>query len=202
MRKPRRDITSSRVRRRIYLFGTRIASADSHGPSSAPLDCAPSAKLAILLGAGIAMGKRRGYFAIGIYGAKNSINMGTLWRTAQLMGAQYIFTIGQRYKRQPSDVYDTSRHMPLFEFATFEEFQAVRPKDCLLVGVELTDDALLLDRFSHPERAIYLLGAEDLGLPDKVLAKCQAVVRLRGERSMNVATTGSIVLYHRTMECA
>jgi tRNA G18 (ribose-2'-O)-methylase SpoU len=146
--------------------------------------------------------KRRGYFAIGIYGAKNSINMGTLWRTAHLMGAQYIFTIGQRYKRQPSDVYDSSRHMPLFEFTTFEEFQAARPKDCSLIGVELSDTALLLDKFSHPERAIYLLGAEDTGLPLSVLSKCQGVVKLRGERSMNVATAGSIVIYHRTLESA
>lgn len=41
----------------------------------------------------------RGYCGIGIYAPKMPVNVGVLWRSAQLMGASFIFTIGARYKR-------------------------------------------------------------------------------------------------------
>jgi tRNA G18 (ribose-2'-O)-methylase SpoU len=92
----------------------------------------------------------------------------------------------------------TPRHIPLFNYADFEDFNSHRPHDCQLVGVELDEKAVLLEEFKHPERAIYLLGAEDHGLPREVLGKCQSLIRLRGEFSMNVAVAGSLVMYHRT----
>ena len=81
----------------------------------------------------------------------------------------------------------------------FDAFMASRPYDCQLVAVEMDERAKMLCDFSHPERAIYLLGAEDNGLPPKVLAQCQSVVCLPGERSMNVACAGSVVIVDRIM---
>ena len=57
--------------------------------------------------------------------------------------------------------------------------------------------AIPLGGFSHPKRAVYLLGSEDNGLTRKAMDKCHALVRLPGERSMNVAVAGSIVMYDR-----
>lgn len=71
------------------------------------------------------------------------------------------------------------------------------PHSCPLVGVELTDDARMLADFSHPERAVYLLGAEDHGLTQTSLAACHHVVKLPGRFSMNVACAGSIIMYDR-----
>ena len=53
--------------------------------------------------------------------------------------------------------------------------------------------------FEHPERAVYLLGAEDAGLPDAVVRACHRHVALPSERyeSYNVAAAGSIVMYDR-----
>lgn len=46
-------------------------------------------------------------------------------------------------------------------------------------------------------QACYLLGAEDNGLTKEAISKCQELVYLPGERSLNVAVAGSIVLYDR-----
>lgn len=43
---------------------------------------------------------KKGYYGIGIYETKEETNVGTLWRSAQNFGADFIFTIGARYKTQ------------------------------------------------------------------------------------------------------
>ena len=137
------------------------------------------------------------YFAIGIYKPKTSHNIGSLWRTAYILGAQYIFLIDKRYKRQGSDVLNTWSRIPLFQFNNFEEFYSAIPYNSQLVGVELDDRADELKEFEHPRRGIYLLGAEDGGLPSEYRERCHHLVKLPGNYSMNVAVTGSIVLYDR-----
>lgn len=71
------------------------------------------------------------------------------------------------------------------------------PKDTQLIGVELTEDACDIAEFNHPKRAVYLLGAEDTGLPEDILAQCHTIIRLPGKYSMNVSTAGSLVMYDR-----
>lgn len=39
---------------------------------------------------------KRGYFGIGIFHGKSSENLGTLWRSAAILGADFIFTIGKQ----------------------------------------------------------------------------------------------------------
>ena len=139
------------------------------------------------------------YFEIGVYYPRNSANIGTLWRSAYQLGAAGIFTIGRPYKRQTSDTADTLFHIPLRHYANFEEFLAARPVGAVLVGIEMGGEPLA--HFQHPERAIYLLGAEDGGLPPKILKACNSVVAIESERSQsfNLAVAGSIVMYHRLL---
>jgi tRNA G18 (ribose-2'-O)-methylase SpoU len=139
----------------------------------------------------------RGYFGIGIFQGKTVENLGTLWRTADLFGASFIFTIGRRYKHQPTDTFKTTKHIPLYHYETFEQFKLNRPIDCLLIGVELHETSQPIRTFSHPERAIYLLGAEDNGLSKECIKECNRIIQLPGERSMNVAVAGSIVMFDR-----
>lgn len=138
-----------------------------------------------------------GYFAIGVYNAKTDHNIGTLWRSAYILGAAYIFTVGKKYKKQTSDVVRTWARIPLFHYDTIEDLLENIPYDCRLIGVELTDEATFLHDFEHPKRAIYLLGSEDFGLPEKVLEKCATLIKLPGNSSLNVAVTGSIVVHDR-----
>ena len=139
------------------------------------------------------------YFEIGVYYPRNSANIGTLWRSAFQLGAAGIFTIGRPYKRQTSDTADAFFHIPLRHFANFEEFLAARPVGAVLVGVEM--GGVPLAHFQHPERALYLLGSEENGLPPKILAACNYVVAIEAVRSQsfNLAVAGSIVMYHRLL---
>lgn len=142
----------------------------------------------------------RGYFGIALYKPKNAHNYGSLIRTANILGAKFICIIGRRFKHQASDTLKTERHIPVFEYETFEEFNKNRPYSCKLIGVELANNARLIDNYSHPQQAIYLFGSEDNGIPDNVLEKCNDVIKLRGKFSMNLAVAGSIVIYDRTKE--
>lgn len=139
----------------------------------------------------------RGYFAIGVFNPKKQVNIGSLWRTASIFGAAYMFTIGARYQKQSSDTMKSYRHIPLNTYPDFEDFYVHLPYDAQLVAIELSDGARDLVAFKHPERAVYLLGAEDHGLPPSVLERCHHVIRMRGDYCLNVAVAGSIALYHR-----
>lgn len=140
-----------------------------------------------------------GYSGIAIYHPKSEINVGTLWRTAFLYDAAFLATIGHRYHKQASDTPGTSNHIPLFAYASFDEFYANLPHDCQLVGVELDDTAIALTNFIHPQRCVYLLGAEDHGIPGKILDRCHQKVMIPTPRewSMNVSVAGSLVLFDR-----
>lgn len=144
----------------------------------------------------------RGYFAIGVEHPKTHHNIGTLWRTANLFDAAFIFTVGRRYTKQCSDTLCTPRHIPLFNFTTLDDLWEHIPYDCRVIGIELDDRSVQLRRFSHPQRAIYLLGAEDNGLTKEALNRCHAIVQLPGRASMNVAVAGSIVVYDRWQKAA
>lgn len=146
----------------------------------------------------------RGYFAIGVYHGKTEANIGTLWRSAHLYGAAFVFTVGARYQRQASDTPKTSLHTPLFHFATVDDLIEHLPWSCPLIGVELDSRAQQVSRYSHPERCAYLLGAEDHGLPATTLDRCHAVLTVETlmPQSMNVAVAGSIVLHDRHVKTA
>jgi tRNA G18 (ribose-2'-O)-methylase SpoU len=137
------------------------------------------------------------YFEIGVYNARNQVNIGTLWRSAFQLGAAGIFTIGRPYHHQPSDIFQAMRQIPMRHFLTFEDFLSARPVGALLVGLEM--GGIPLSNYKHPARAVYLLGGEDNGLPERILMRCNAVVALEAVNrpSFNLAVTGSIVMYHR-----
>ena len=140
---------------------------------------------------------KRGYFGIGIFHGKNKENIGTLWRSAAILGADFIFTIGKRYKHQCTDTMKAPRHIPLYDYKDYDDFFEHVPQGCPVVAVELADNSIPLERYVHPERCIYLLGAEDIGLPENILNRCRETVQLIGDYCMNVATAGSIVMYDR-----
>lgn len=142
----------------------------------------------------------RGYFAIGVWHPKSEVNIGTLWRHAYLFGAALIFTVGARYRKQASDTLCAINHIPLLHFESVEDLHAHLPHGCPLVAVEMCANARPLDAFNHDERAAYMLGAEDHGLPEAVLALAHRRIVIRcpmDYQSMNVAVAGSIVMYDR-----
>lgn len=142
----------------------------------------------------------QGFFGIGIQNGKTPENLGVLWRSAQNMGASYIFTIGKRYAKQACDTHKATGAMPYFHYKDFDEFYKQLPKGAMLVGVELDDRAVSLETFEHPKNCVYLLGAEDHGLPKKALEKAHHLVKFNTTLSINVAVAGSIVMYDRNLK--
>ena len=141
----------------------------------------------------------RGYIAIGIYGVKTPENLGTLWRSADLLGASLIFTVGARYSTQATDTSKARQSIPLVHFDSLEQMRKAKDPSVPLIAVELDENSYSLINFVHPNSAWYLLGAEDTGLPKKALEFSSQIIQIPAVKdfSFNVATAGSIVLYDR-----
>lgn len=141
----------------------------------------------------------RGYFGIGIYQPKTNENIGTLWRSALNFGASFLFTIGSRCMiDQPSDTTKSHKHIPFYVYPDFESFVHVLPNGCRLVGVEQSEGSVDVASFEHYDRACYLLGSEDNGLPKKVIPYCTGgIIHIDTPNCLNVAVAGSIIMYDR-----
>lgn len=94
-------------------------------------------------------GNGRPWFGIGIENNKNPVNLGVLWRSSVCLGADFIFTIGRRYRREASDTVNAPQHVPCFEYSDRASFLRLRPLGAPLVGIELVDGAKSLPAFTH-----------------------------------------------------
>ncbi|MFT4601716.1 MAG: tRNA G18 (ribose-2'-O)-methylase SpoU, partial [Arenicella sp.] len=141
--------------------------------------------------------KEEQFFGIGVYQPKTTHNIGTLWRSAYILGAQYIFMVGGKYNGQTSDTQKAWSRIPFFKYDDFDHMYNSLPHSTQLVGAELCENSTPIRNFAHPQRAAYLLGAEDNGLPQKVIERCHKLVQLPGLTSLNVSVSGSILMYDR-----
>ena len=143
-----------------------------------------------------------GYFGIAAYHIKTEVNIGTLLRSAHIFGAAFVATVGKRYERQSSNTTKMERHIPLLHYADADDLLAHVPYDCQPVAVEITEAARSLPQFTHPRRALYILGPEDGSLPEKLLTQCTAIVKIPGTFCLNLAVAGSVVMYDRIAKSA
>lgn len=142
----------------------------------------------------------RGYFGIGAEEISKPMNVGALMRTAHAFGASFFFTINAHPKVREAYNSDTSRsfdHMPYYPYDTMDDMKL--PKGCALVGVELTDDAVELPRFQHPQAAAYVLGRERGSLSPELLSRCAHVVQIPTKFCINVGLAGALVMYDRAL---
>jgi tRNA(Leu) C34 or U34 (ribose-2'-O)-methylase TrmL len=135
----------------------------------------------------------RGYSAIGLWNAKDPINVGSALRAAHAFGVCLFVVSGVRYRRAATDTPAASRHLPLVHA---DDPLDVLPLDCIPVAVEVVDGARDLPAYTHPERAFYVFGPEDGSLPKRVLDRCRDVVRIPSG-CLNLAATVNVVLYDR-----
>jgi len=149
----------------------------------------------------MAEARSRGYFGIGVEGVSKSANVGALLRTAHAFGAAFCFIVGAGFDAREgrlADTADTPDHVPLWRFPDLDSLQL--PHRCVLVGVELLDNATDLPSFRHPLNAAYVLGPERSGLSPGMLRRCQHVVRIPSRFSLNLAVAGALVLYDRLVQ--
>lgn len=142
----------------------------------------------------------RGYFGIGAEDISKPMNLGALMRTAHAFGASFFFTVNAHPKVRHAYNSDTSRsfgHVPYYPWDTVDDMRL--PKGCTLVGVELTDDAVELPRFQHPQGAAYVLGRERGSLSPELLSRCKHVVKIPTKFCVNVGLAGALVMYDRLL---
>ncbi len=145
--------------------------------------------------------RSRGYFGLGAEGVSKSANMGALLRTGHAFGASFCFTVAAGWDARASraaDTADTPAQVPLWRFA--DPAALALPQGCVLVGVELLDEAADLPSFRHPLNAAYVLGPERSGLSAAMLARCRHVVRIPTRFALNLAVAGALVLYDRLLQ--
>ena len=138
-----------------------------------------------------------GFFGIGILSGLHEPNLGTLWRSAYILGASFIFTVDKKYKSKGADVTSAWTKIPLYHYESYAHLKQNIPYSTKIVGIEMGEQSQDIHRYQHPDRAIYLLGNEQSGLPPSVVADCHDLIKLPGDFSLNVAVAGSLVMFDR-----
>lgn len=140
----------------------------------------------------------KGYFAIGAEGISKPMNLGALMRTANAFGASFVFSVNAEDRTKVAYKSDTSRTfktVPYYQWETIDEI--VLPRECQMVGVELTDEAVDLPEFKHPRMAAYVLGPERGSLSPEMQAKCKHIIKIPTNFCINVSLAGALVMYDR-----
>lgn len=142
----------------------------------------------------------RGYFGIGSEGLSKAHNLGVILRTGHAFGASFAFTVGSELDGKNIHQTDTSRsssHLPYYQWPDFDPSRF--PEGCVLVGVELTDDAVTLPSFRHPLNAAYILGPEKGSLSQPVQDACAHIVKIPTAFCLNVGIAAALTLYDRSI---
>jgi tRNA G18 (ribose-2'-O)-methylase SpoU len=139
----------------------------------------------------------RGYFGIGAEGISKPLNVGNLVRSAHAFGASFLFLVDAHHTIETAhaDTSEAERQVPLYRFDSVDDL--LLPRGCALVGIELTEDAIELPIFFHPQAAAYVLGRERGSLSPALQARCDHLVKIPTKFCVNVGTAGAIVMYDR-----
>lgn len=147
----------------------------------------------------------RGFFGIGIDRCKTPANVGSLLRSAHAFDADFAFTVGKRgcgaYRRVATDTTDGSAHVPFVQYPDIDTMAETMPRGVQVVVVEVDGDRLLSE-FTHPERAMYVLGPEDGSVHDSIRSMAKYAVRMPTRYCLNVAVAASIVMHDRVAKAA
>ena len=142
----------------------------------------------------------KGYFALGVEGISKARNLGAVMRTGHAFGASFVFTVNaatRAFERNQIDTSKTAQNLPYYDWASLDEM--VLPRDCALIGIELTDDAIDMPSFRHPRAAAYVFGPERGDLSPDMLARCAHVVKIPTQFCVNLSVAAAITLYDRAL---
>ena len=136
----------------------------------------------------------RGWFGIALYEPKIDANLGGVVRSAHAFGADFVAVIGQRYQRVSSDTTKAHRSLPVLYFRDWQMFSEVMTH-YPIITVE-RGAGIALQKFSHPQQAIYVFGGEDRTLP----VRGDSAIHLETKYCLNLASCASIVMYAHTAQ--
>jgi RNA methyltransferase, TrmH family len=129
--------------------------------------------------------------ALALWHVADPGNVGTLIRTADAFGAALALSEGCADPTGPKALRASAGAIFRVPLGRFEE-----PVGRRVALVARRDNTL--HELEPAERVVFVLGAEREGLPDEVVAACDAVVSIpiaETAESLNVAVAGAIALY-------
>ncbi len=145
--------------------------------------------------------KMRGYSCIGLDNPKSTINIGSVFRASKCYGVSFVAISGERAKNNlgsiPTDTQKGIRHIPVLRI---KDIHDVIPFDCVPVAIDIVENSIPLPEYKHPERAMYIFGAEGATLGRRVLSWCKDIVSIPTNGCMNLAATVNVVLYDRMLK--
>jgi tRNA(Leu) C34 or U34 (ribose-2'-O)-methylase TrmL len=83
------------------------------------------------------------------------------------------------------------------ELIQYDDPFSLLPADAVPVAVEMRPNSESLRDFQHPEKAVYVFGPEDGGIPGPTLKLCHRFVVIPTRHCLNLATAVGTVLYDR-----
>ena len=134
---------------------------------------------------------------------RSAYNVGSMFRTADACGVAHIHLCGMTAHPPHPKLEKTA--LGAFDYVPWTYHE--RNRDCVdvikeqglpLVAIETTPDAVPHHRFDWPKPVVVVFGNEVNGINERVLRRCDAVVRIpmQGHKnSLNVATAFGIILY-------
>ena len=142
--------------------------------------------------------KQRGFACIALDSPTDEVNVGHTLRASLGFEARMVI-LGNapdylNVKRLKTDPGRAFRHVPVVHT---DDIIKAMPEGCTPVAVELTEDAVDLATFVHPERACYIFGPENGSISDELLEQCKLKVKIPTVMSLNLGMTVNIVLYDR-----
>jgi 23S rRNA (guanosine2251-2'-O)-methyltransferase len=145
-----------------------------------------------------------------LHDIRSHYNVGALFRTADGAGVDKIYLVGytpspvDRFGRPVPEIHKTA--LGAEQVVPYEVVQAIdeliprlQKEGFVVVAVEQSPEAVLINDFKVPEKVAYIMGSETEGVPAEVLAAVDRIVEIpmRGSKeSLNVSVAAGIVMYH------
>ena len=118
------------------------------------------------------------YACIGLSNPKSPSNVGAIMRAAGCYGAASVFYTGTRYDRAKDFITDTKKVHQDIPLINIDDLRKILPLGCVPVAVELVEGARALPEYTHPDRALYIFGAEDGSLSKEIRDWCEDVIQM------------------------
>ncbi len=137
-----------------------------------------------------------GSLSLALVNLSNPFNVGSIYRTAAVLGVDTIHLVGATPGPEQAKVHKTglgTEHG--VETVRVPALQGVSGR---LVAVELADEAVPIHEFAFADGDVLVLGSEGHGLPPSALAVCAAAVFVPQPgrvASLNVAMAATLAIY-------
>jgi tRNA G18 (ribose-2'-O)-methylase SpoU len=142
--------------------------------------------------------ERRHPFHVAIENWQHDLNIGTVVRNANAFLAAEVHIVGRkRWNRRGAMVTDRYQHVR--HHATIADFTTwAREESLPVIGVDIVDGAIPIERADLPERCVLLFGQEGPGLSREARSSAQmicSITQYGSTRSINAGVASGIAMH-------